>query len=71
MTIPGTLSATAMSRMIDAEEDLGSTPLTTNTTPIAFYYGCPSPLEKPKYYTNLVEQLGKVVALKKQVDPES
>ncbi len=59
-----------MSKMIDPEENLGSTPLTTNTTPIAYYYGHSSPLEKPKFYGSLLEQLAQVVEEKMDADLE-
>ncbi len=64
MTIPGTLSATSFSRAIDIEEDLGATPITTNTTPFAISYGYWSPMEKPKLYQCLLTTLGEAIAKK-------
>ncbi|KAJ3091330.1 Cleavage polyadenylation factor subunit clp1, partial [Quaeritorhiza haematococci] len=68
VTIPGTLTATSISRVIDVEEELGSSPLTTNTTPLAFYYGFPSPTEKPTLYGLLVKRLAECVNQRREVD---
>ncbi|KAI8815289.1 Pre-mRNA cleavage complex II protein Clp1-domain-containing protein [Cladochytrium replicatum] len=64
VTLPGTLSATAITRMIDVEEEFSVSPYTTNTTPLAYYYGYDSPAGKPKLYRQLVSKLAAVVKRK-------
>lgn len=69
VSIPGSLAAISMNRPIDPEEDLSATPISTNTTPLTYYYGYSSPLEKSKLYSLLVNQLSSTVQQKIDVDP--
>ncbi|TPX65304.1 hypothetical protein SpCBS45565_g05299 [Spizellomyces sp. 'palustris'] len=72
VSLPGTLSATAISRPIDVEEEFSASSATTGTSPLVYYYGYASALEKPKLYHALVERLAGVVSKKlDQVDVRS
>lgn len=71
VTIPGTINAMSMNRPIDPEEDLGATPISTNTTPITYYYGYSNPLEKSKFYSLLVQQLANTIQKKVDIDQHS
>ncbi|KAJ3126799.1 hypothetical protein HK098_007092 [Nowakowskiella sp. JEL0407] len=70
VTVPGTLSATVFTKPLDAEEELGFSPVTTTTTPLVYYYGYSSPTDKPRLYTSLTKKLASVVKKKMDSDEE-
>ncbi|KAI8589633.1 Pre-mRNA cleavage complex II protein Clp1-domain-containing protein [Geranomyces variabilis] len=61
ISLPGTVAATAIGRPIDMEEELSASSATTGTSPLTYYYGYPSPLDKPKLFGALVGRLASIV----------
>ncbi|KAF9996802.1 Cleavage polyadenylation factor subunit clp1 [Modicella reniformis] len=66
ITMPGCLTATALTEMIDVEEGFGSSETSTPTArsavmPLAYYYGFPSPKDNAKLYNLLLSQLAQSV----------
>ncbi|KAK3822824.1 MAG: Pre-mRNA cleavage complex II protein Clp1-domain-containing protein [Benniella sp.] len=62
ITMPGCLTATPLTDMIDVEEGFGSSATSAPTAgsavmPLAYYYGFPSPKDNPKLYNLLVSRL--------------
>ncbi|KAJ1549783.1 hypothetical protein HK096_010478, partial [Nowakowskiella sp. JEL0078] len=70
VTVPGTISATVVTRPLDVEEDLGFSPVTTTTTPLIYYYGYVTPTEKPRLYITLTKKLAGVVKKKIATDKD-
>ncbi|KAI8618295.1 protein CLP1 [Chytriomyces sp. MP71] len=68
LSMPGSISASVFSRVVDVEEGMGGTLVSTGTSPIVFYYGYGEPLERPKLYSKLVDRLAQVVEAKTQND---
>ena len=68
--MPGTLSATPILIPIDVEEDFGSSPFTSNLTPLCYYYGSSDPTEKPSAYGALVKKLAEVCESKCKIDEQ-
>ena len=57
--MPGTLTATSLSNIIDVEEGFGSSATTagsmgSSTMPLAYYYGYPQPSQNVKLYKILM-----------------
>ncbi|KAG0325485.1 Cleavage polyadenylation factor subunit clp1 [Dissophora globulifera] len=62
ITMPGCLTATPLTEMIDVEEGFGSSATSAPTAgsavmPLAYYYGFPSPKDNVKLYTLLLNRL--------------
>ncbi|KAG0249492.1 hypothetical protein BG011_009254 [Mortierella polycephala] len=62
ITMPGCLTATPLTEMIDAEEGFGSSATSAPTAgsavmPLAYYFGFPSPKDNVKLYNLLVSRL--------------
>ncbi|KAJ3014404.1 hypothetical protein HKX48_005182 [Thoreauomyces humboldtii] len=64
ISLPGTLTAMAIGRPIDMEEELSASSATTGTSPLVYYYGYPSPLDKPKLFSALVTRLAMITKRK-------
>ncbi len=62
--MPGSLAATVIRRPIDIQEGMNATPTLTGAPPLVYYYGYPSPLDKPKLYKLLIERLAAAVQSK-------
>ncbi|KAG0346778.1 Cleavage polyadenylation factor subunit clp1 [Podila humilis] len=66
ITMPGCLTATPLTEMIDVEEGFGSSATSAPTAgsavmPLAYYYGFPSPKDNVKLYTLLMSRLAQTV----------
>ncbi|KAG0039779.1 Cleavage polyadenylation factor subunit clp1 [Podila clonocystis] len=66
ITMPGCLTATPLTEMIDVEEGFGSSATSAPTAgsavmPLAYYYGFPSPKDNVKLYNLLVSRLAQSV----------
>lgn len=75
ITIPGTITATCISNIIDVEEGFGSSATTaasmgSSTMPLAYYYGFENPNENVKYYKLITTQLSEVIKNRMAVDEE-
>lgn len=62
MSLPGTLTATVFSSVIDVEEGWGSSPTSGPSPvpvklPLVYYYGLPSPEDNPKLFKPVVTRL--------------
>lgn len=62
ITMPGTLTATSLSHIIDVEEGFGSSATTagsmgSSTMPLVYYYGYPQPSENVKLYKILMSRM--------------
>lgn len=62
MSLPGTLTATVFSSVIDVEEGWGSSPTSGPSPvpvklPLTYYYGLPSPEDNPKLFKPVVTRL--------------
>ncbi|KAJ3404465.1 hypothetical protein HDU80_002811 [Chytriomyces hyalinus] len=68
LSMPGSISASVFSRVVDVEEGMGGTLVSTGTSPIVFYYGYGEPLEKAKLYSKLIGRLAEVVDAKTKSD---
>ncbi|KAJ3000162.1 hypothetical protein HDV02_000445 [Globomyces sp. JEL0801] len=66
ISLPGTISAMAIHRPIDPEEEFNASVSVYRTTPISYYYGTSVIFEKQKLYTSLISQLAETVELKLQ-----
>jgi hypothetical protein len=64
------MSAMAFTRVIDVEEGLGGIPLTMGATPLVYYYGYGTPMEKGKLYGRLIKTMAGVVKRKCEEDVE-
>ncbi|KAI8089895.1 Pre-mRNA cleavage complex II protein Clp1-domain-containing protein [Halteromyces radiatus] len=76
ITMPGAVTATAISHLIDIEEGFGSSATTaasmgSTTMPLAYYYGYESPSENVKMYKLVVSRLARTVKSRLAADPES
>ncbi|KAF9941838.1 hypothetical protein BGZ67_003928 [Mortierella alpina] len=66
ITMPGCLTATPLTEMIDVEEGFGSSATSAPTAgsavmPLAYYYGFPSPKDNSKLYNLLLSRLAQSV----------
>ncbi|CAO3569151.1 unnamed protein product [Mortierella alpina] len=66
ITMPGCLTATPLTEMIDVEEGFGSSATSAPTAgsavmPLAYYYGFPSPKDNSKLYNLLLARLAQSV----------
>lgn len=66
ITMPGCLTATPLTEMIDVEEGFGSSATSAPTAgsavmPLAYYYGFPSPKDNSKLYSLLLARLAQSV----------
>lgn len=61
ISLPETISAMAIHRPLDPEEDFNASASLYKTTPIAYYYGSSDISDKKKLYTTLVSVLAKRV----------
>ncbi|KAG9067261.1 Cleavage polyadenylation factor subunit clp1 [Linnemannia hyalina] len=66
ITMPGCLTATPLTEMIDVEEGFGSSATSAPTAgsavmPLAYYYGFPSPKDNTKLYSLLLARLAQSV----------
>ncbi|KAG0368283.1 Pre-mRNA cleavage complex II protein Clp1-domain-containing protein [Gamsiella multidivaricata] len=66
ITMPGCLTATPLTEMIDVEEGFGSSATSAPTAgsavmPLAYYYGFPSPKDNAKLYNVLLARLAQSV----------
>lgn len=71
--MPGCLTATPLTEMIDVEEGFGSSATSAPTAgsavmPLAYYYGFPSPKDNTKLYNVLLARLAKSV--KRRLDED-
>jgi polyribonucleotide 5'-hydroxyl-kinase len=62
MSVPGTLTATAIASILDVEEGWGSSPTSGPSPvpvklPLCYYYGLPSPEDNPKLFKPLITRL--------------
>ncbi len=64
VSMPGTLTATTIVKPLQPEEEFCSTPVTTNLSPLAFYYGATDPCEKKGAYKALCSRLAHCVSSK-------
>lgn len=76
LSIPGTLSATAFSSIVDVEEGWGSSPTSGPSPvpvklPLVYYYGLPSPEENSKMFKPIVTRLALAVMSRLQEDGEA
>lgn len=74
--MPGTITATSISHIIDVEEGFGSTATTaasmgSTTMPLAYYYGYQSPAENVQLYKLLVSKLAQGVKARSAIDEET
>lgn len=75
ITMPGTVTATCISNIIDVEEGFGSSATTaasmgSSTMPLAYYYGFESPAENVKLYKLVCSQLAEATKSRMAVDEE-
>ncbi|KAI9262876.1 Pre-mRNA cleavage complex II protein Clp1-domain-containing protein [Helicostylum pulchrum] len=75
ITMPGTVTATCISNIIDVEEGFGSSATTaasmgSSTMPLAYYYGFESPAENVKLYKLVSSQLSEAIRSRMAVDEE-
>jgi polyribonucleotide 5'-hydroxyl-kinase len=75
ITMPGTITATCISNIIDIEEGFGSSATTaasmgSSTMPLAYYYGFESPDENVKLYKLITSKLAAAVKSRMAVDDE-
>ncbi|KAF9898770.1 Cleavage polyadenylation factor subunit clp1 [Lobosporangium transversale] len=73
ITMPGCLTATPLTEMIDVEEGFGSSATSAPTAgsavmPLAYYYGLPSPKDNVKLYNMLMARLAQSVDKRLQED---
>jgi polyribonucleotide 5'-hydroxyl-kinase len=73
ITMPGTVTATCISNIIDVEEGFGSSATTaasmgSSTMPLAYYYGFENPSENVKLYKLVTSQLSKAIRNRMAVD---
>lgn len=71
--MPGTVTATCISNIIDVEEGFGSSATTaasmgSSTMPLAYYYGFESPAENVKLYKLVCAQLAEATKSRMAVD---
>ncbi|KAI7862877.1 Pre-mRNA cleavage complex II protein Clp1-domain-containing protein [Spinellus fusiger] len=76
ITMPGTITATCISHIIDIEEGFGSSATTaanmgSPTIPLAYYYGNESPSDNVKMYKLIVSRLAHAVRSRIKSDSES
>ncbi|KAG0189240.1 Cleavage polyadenylation factor subunit clp1 [Apophysomyces sp. BC1034] len=76
ITMPGTVTATTISHIIDIEEGFGSSATTaasmgSTTMPLAYYYGYESPVENVKLYKLIVSRLAHAVKCRLAADEDS
>lgn len=67
LSIPGSLSASTFSSIIDVEEGWGSSPVSGPSPipvklPLVYYYGLPSPEDDPDLYKPIVSRMALAVA---------
>ncbi|RUP46031.1 CLP1, cleavage and polyadenylation factor I subunit,-like protein, partial [Jimgerdemannia flammicorona] len=75
ITMPGTLTATSITHIIDVEEGFGSSATTaasmgSSTMPLAYYFGHPGPAENVKLYKILMSRLAHAVRCRMAEDEE-
>ncbi|KAG0049992.1 hypothetical protein BGZ83_005199 [Gryganskiella cystojenkinii] len=73
ITMPGCLTATPLTEMIDVEEGFGSSATSAPTAgsavmPLAYYYGFPSPKDNVKLYNVLLNRLAQSVKRRLEED---
>lgn len=76
MSIPGTLTATSFSTILDVEEHFGSSPTSGPSTvpvklPLVYYYGLESPEKNAKLYKKLLSRLALAVKSRLSEDRHS
>jgi polyribonucleotide 5'-hydroxyl-kinase len=74
--MPGTITATSISHIIDVEEGFGSTATTgasmgSTIMPLAYYYGYQNPAENVQLYKLLVSKLAQGVKARSAIDDET
>lgn len=74
--MPGTMTATSISHIIDVEEGFGSTATTaasmgSTTMPLAYYYGYQNPAENLQLYKLLTSKLAQGVKARSAIDDET
>ncbi|KAI9017058.1 Pre-mRNA cleavage complex II protein Clp1-domain-containing protein [Gaertneriomyces semiglobifer] len=69
VSLPGTLTAAALSRPIDVEEEFAATSAMMGTSSLVYYYGFASFAEKPKLYETVLNRLAYTVKRKLE-DPD-
>jgi polyribonucleotide 5'-hydroxyl-kinase len=75
LSMPGSLSATAIASVMDIEEGWGSSPISGPSVvpvkmPLCYHYGCQDPEENAKLFRPLVSRLGLATTSRLQEDPE-
>ena len=75
ITMPGTVTATCISNIIDVEEGFGSSATTaasmgSSTMPLAYYYGFEDPSENVKLYKLVTSRLSEAITSRMAVDEE-
>jgi polyribonucleotide 5'-hydroxyl-kinase len=73
LSVPGSLTATAMASMLDVEEGWGSSPISGPTAmpvkmPLVYHFGCASAEENVKLYKALLSRLGLAVKSRTEED---
>jgi polyribonucleotide 5'-hydroxyl-kinase len=75
LSVPGTVTATAFSSIIDVEEGWGSSPTSGPSPvpvklPLCYYYGLPSPEDNPKLFKPIITRLALAATSRLTDDPE-
>lgn len=68
MTLPGSISASAIKQYIDIEEGFSAPVSLTGNSPLSYYYGYNSPLEAPSSYLSFCNKLSYWTNLRLQDD---
>ncbi|KAI9795657.1 MAG: Cleavage polyadenylation factor subunit clp1 [Piccolia ochrophora] len=76
LSVPGSLTATAFSSIIDVEEGWGSSPTSGPSPvpvklPLVYYYGMPSPEDNPKLFKPITTRLAVAATSRLADDPEA
>lgn len=74
MSLPGTLTATVFSSVIDVEEGWGSSPTSGPSPvpvklPLVYYYGSPSPEDNPKLFKPVLTRMALAATSRLSDDP--
>ncbi|KAI9827179.1 MAG: Cleavage polyadenylation factor subunit clp1 [Thelocarpon impressellum] len=76
LSVPGSLTATAFSSIVDVEEGWGSSPTSGPSPvpvklPLVYYYGLPSPEDQPKMFKPITTRLALAVTSRLAEDAEA
>jgi len=75
LSMPGSLSATTMTTLLDIEEGWGSSPISGPSalpvkTPVCYHYGCQNPEDNEKLFKPLVSRLALAITSRIGHDPD-